>query len=59
MPVNVRWVTINGTQQIRVRLPGGQAVTLAESDAWQLMYDLETALLTKPLPWPDNGQCET
>lgn len=55
MTVNVRWVTVAGTQKISVTGLQGTGLTLTESTAWQLVHELETALLTKPPAPPDNG----
>jgi hypothetical protein len=58
MPVNARWVMIDGKQKLSVTLPDHQHVTIDRSTAWQLLLFLRYALRTDPPGTPDNGKEE-
>lgn len=58
MPVNARWVTVDGKQRLSISLPDHQHVTIDKSTAWQLLLYLRYALRTDPPSTLDNGKGE-
>lgn len=58
MPVNARWVTVKGKQQLSITLPNHQHVTIDRATAWHLLLFLRYALRTDPPSTPDNGKGE-
>ena len=58
MPVNVRWVTVNGQQQLLVTTDGGQVITIHPDTAWELITELRWCLMANVPGKPDNDQGE-
>lgn len=54
MPVNTRWVNVNGQQLLLITLPGPQYVTVDTQTAWHLLLHLRAAMRRQPPKTRDN-----
>ncbi len=58
MPVNVRWVTVNGQQQLLATVPGNQTITVPPDVAWELIGELRWCLMANVPGKPDDDAGE-
>ena len=54
--VRVRWIRRWGRHVILISLAGDESMILPRNQAWELVHELQRALMTRPVAGDDHGE---